>query len=119
MAIHFANPFLLSCSLRHIARAMVGPFIPDNTQVKEKSLSELQFRQMSHTGDRLLKLLRAEQNFRRVDLSQTTDEAMQQWRDCRSTVNKLVQDYLSAVSAWREGILEEYVTASSPTSPMK
>ena len=69
-----------------------------------KDWIEARWLEMTAAGDLLIDAMRREQEFRKADITKGGDELLEQWRIRRSTVDRLAQDYASAVDRWLEAI---------------
>jgi len=83
----------------HIPVHVSGP-------AQEPTRLEFLWREMTGAGDLLIEALRLEQEFGEVDLTQVEDDVLERWRLNRRAVERLAGYYASALSQWREALLE-------------
>lgn len=75
------------------------------------------YREMTVAGDRLLEVLRFELKFRKIDLSYATGEVLERWRICQSAVELCGEEYVAALTNWREAIVEDCKSANHQRHP--
>jgi hypothetical protein len=93
-------------AVQSILRALIGS-PEDTSRPGQRTRLEVLWRDMTAAGDLLADVLRLEQKFNKIDLTQTDADVLDRWRLHRQTVERMAEDYVSAVSNWREALQVE------------
>src|SRR5579872_1306495 len=91
-------------SLQSVFRAMLRLPPPEGASANALLLEEL-WLEMVSSGDRLVDALQMERDFRAMD---ARDEVvLEQWRQYRSAVEHLAEQYATTMARWREAVEED------------
>jgi hypothetical protein len=90
-------------TIQSITRTMMGlqPLPLPARRVREAAaVKQIRIR-LLEVGDLFLDALRLEGEFAGIDLSEAPEEELERWRECRTCVERLAEDYLSLIAEWR------------------
>lgn len=94
---------------RSLLRAVFRqPATKARSPVSTASRSECLRREMMAAGDLLIEALRLEAAVSNVDATQNGDEALEQYRWRRKTMEVRAQDYVAAVARWRQDVCRTF-----------